>query len=687
MAALLHDAPALEHVDAVGVHHGREPVGDQDGQQVAALRDVPDRAGDLLLGEGVQGGGRLVEDQQVRAAQQRTRDREPLLLPPGDLHAALADEGVEPLVGARQQAVAGRLPEDLQAFGVRGVGPHEQQVLADRAREQLGVLRDEADPLPQRVHVHAVVGLAVVEDAAVLRAVQADEQLHERRLARPRRAHERPRLAAADAEGHVLQRGLRRGLVREADVLEGQRAQLVDGHRIDRLRLARRVQDVLEVPQGDLGLAIHVDDVAELLERAEDEERVDPEREELSHADLAGEDQVEHEEQDAGPQRIDARALDEAQAAQVAHLLQLQPQDLRGGGVEALHLLARQAQALHQLDVAQRLRRGAGERGGLRHDRLLHDLDALREHRADHAQDRHGEEVDGRDQPVHREGVDHHEQDPDQRLEHHVDGHADQPLDVRADLLELAQRLAAALVLEDLVGQCQGVVDAVRIDARPEALRDHVDEVVLEVLGDPRDEGHAHRRAQQQRHAAEELAPRVLAVAQRVLVDHVAKDQRVEQREDLVHGGQHQRQQHQLPLRSQVREQQTHGNVRITPGRVPDGEGRLRRVKRAPALAACGLLASLAACGGGGDGGPGPTPPPGETLLSSTGLYTSIATQQIDPRNRFFAPQYVLWSDAGEKRRWIFLPPQSQIDTSDMNRWVFPVGTKIWKEFTFQGRR
>jgi hypothetical protein len=110
-------------------------------------------------------------------------------------------------------------------------------------------------------------------------------------------------------------------------------------------------------------------------------------------------------------------------------------------------------------------------------------------------------------------------------------------------------------------------------------------------------------------------------------------------------------------------------------------------VKRAPVLTACGLLASLAACGGGGDGGPGPTPTPGETLLSSTGLYTSIATQQIDPRNRFFAPQYVLWSDSGEKRRWIFLPPQSQIDTSDMNRWVFPVGTKIWKEFTFQGRR
>jgi hypothetical protein len=31
----------LEHVDAVGVHHRREPVRDQDRDQVAVRRDVP----------------------------------------------------------------------------------------------------------------------------------------------------------------------------------------------------------------------------------------------------------------------------------------------------------------------------------------------------------------------------------------------------------------------------------------------------------------------------------------------------------------------------------------------------------------------------------------------------------------------------------------------------------------------
>ncbi|HET7291140.1 MAG TPA: hypothetical protein VFM88_01820 [Vicinamibacteria bacterium] len=109
---------------------------------------------------------------------------------------------------------------------------------------------------------------------------------------------------------------------------------------------------------------------------------------------------------------------------------------------------------------------------------------------------------------------------------------------------------------------------------------------------------------------------------------------------------------------------------------------------KVPAAAVSALLLCLAACGGGGgDGGPSPSPSPQAQLLSSTGLYTNIATQQIDPQNRFFAPQYVLWSDGGTKGRWLRLPTGTRIDSSDMNRWVFPVGTKIWKEFVFQGRR
>jgi len=97
----------------------------------------------------------------------------------------------------------------------------------------------------------------------------------------------------------------------------------------------------------------------------------------------------------------------------------------------------------------------------------------------------------------------------------------------------------------------------------------------------------------------------------------------------------------------------------------------------------------LSACGGGGGGPtePGPTPSPPAELLSGQTLYSNIARKEVNPRLKPWVPQYVLWSDGADKERWIDLPAGTRIDTSNMDRWVFPVGTKIWKEFTFLGRR
>ena len=73
--------------------------------------------------------------------------------------------------------------------------------------------------------------------------------------------------------------------------------------------------------------------------------------------------------------------------------------------------------------------------------------------------------------------------------------------------------------------------------------------------------------------------------------------------------------------------------------------------------------------------------------LGETGLYASGSIGTIDPRNRPFSPQYPLWSDGAAKARWIFLPAGTAIDTTDPNDWQFPVGTKFWKQFAFNGRR
>jgi hypothetical protein len=74
-------------------------------------------------------------------------------------------------------------------------------------------------------------------------------------------------------------------------------------------------------------------------------------------------------------------------------------------------------------------------------------------------------------------------------------------------------------------------------------------------------------------------------------------------------------------------------------------------------------------------------------LLSKTGLFADILKDTLGAGVAAYQPKYVLWSDGATKRRWLYLPPGKQIDTSDMDFWNYPVGTKAWKEFTVNGQR
>ncbi|MEI9936119.1 MAG: hypothetical protein WDO69_02730 [Pseudomonadota bacterium] len=75
------------------------------------------------------------------------------------------------------------------------------------------------------------------------------------------------------------------------------------------------------------------------------------------------------------------------------------------------------------------------------------------------------------------------------------------------------------------------------------------------------------------------------------------------------------------------------------------------------------------------------------TNLVCTGLYADIVSKQIAPGVEAYAPAVPLWADGAEKQRWISLPPGKVIDNSDANEWVFPVGTRVWKEFSRAGQR
>jgi hypothetical protein len=76
------------------------------------------------------------------------------------------------------------------------------------------------------------------------------------------------------------------------------------------------------------------------------------------------------------------------------------------------------------------------------------------------------------------------------------------------------------------------------------------------------------------------------------------------------------------------------------------------------------------------------TPP---ATLAETGLYKApvgATSGELAAYAKPFEPEYVLWSDGATKKRYVYIPKCSQIDTSDMDHWNFPVGTRFWKEFT-----
>jgi len=103
----------------------------------------------------------------------------------------------------------------------------------------------------------------------------------------------------------------------------------------------------------------------------------------------------------------------------------------------------------------------------------------------------------------------------------------------------------------------------------------------------------------------------------------------------------------------------------------------LRRIWNLPILAGFCLLLTA-------DPGVIISPPAG-TLplhLAETGLGDAAAVN-IFSANRSYSPLYPLWSDGAAKRRWIYLPPGQDIDARQADDWIFPVGTKLWKEFSF----
>jgi hypothetical protein len=70
--------------------------------------------------------------------------------------------------------------------------------------------------------------------------------------------------------------------------------------------------------------------------------------------------------------------------------------------------------------------------------------------------------------------------------------------------------------------------------------------------------------------------------------------------------------------------------------------------------------------------------------LSELGLYPMLPDRSVVADVAIaYTPAWPLWSNGSDKHRFLVLPPGTAVDTSDPDRWVFPVGTVLLKTFAY----
>jgi len=74
-----------------------------------------------------------------------------------------------------------------------------------------------------------------------------------------------------------------------------------------------------------------------------------------------------------------------------------------------------------------------------------------------------------------------------------------------------------------------------------------------------------------------------------------------------------------------------------------------------------------------------------ELCVGPPGLYAEGTCAKLATGVATYTPEYELWADSAQKQRYIYLPPESVVDTSNPDRWSFPVGTRLYKTFSLHG--
>ncbi len=548
MRAHGYDAAAFHHGDPIRVPDGGEPM--RDDQHGAPGHQPLERELDHALALGVQRAGRLVQQQDRTIGENRPRDREPLPLPAGQSHAALAEVAGIPLRQLRDEFCSeGGLARGAH-LGFPGAQSSVADIFEDARREDDGILRHDREAGAHVPRIRVTHVDAVDAHRARLRIVEPQQQLEHRRLARARRPDQRDVLAGSHLEREVVERrGVGPRGIAEAHAVEGERPLRGRGQRDRVLRRADRGSDSeqFEQPLGGPRRALQVaDHLADRADRAGDDRCVEHERRELASAELAGNDVV-----PADPENDADRAEDEQDHRR--HQQRALPDPRHAGGKRGFHVHAESPPVLRLvtigLDGAHLVQRLVHVRADVADAILARPREPAHAAPEEDDRDDHHRDACEHEQRQLRAGDRQHRESAGQQqqvADRHRSTGADDGLQHRRIVDQPRDHVAGARHLVESGRQPEQMVEHRAAQIRGDALPDPGDEVEPDV----RRAGHHDDDAEHQRQRAVEFA--------RVAGAKAAVDDALQALPDCKHGGRRdderdRRVDHLSPVRSNER--------------------------------------------------------------------------------------------------------------------------------------
>ena len=180
-----------------------------------------ERGTDQLVRLGIDGAGRIVENQNLRLLQQRTGDAQALALSAGHIGTALLDVRVVLIGEFLNESIGLRELRGMANLFIGGVRVAPPEVFGNSAGEQHVLLQHHGHLIAQRLEIVVAYIHAADLQRTGAHVVQSRHELYQRRLCRTSTADDADGHAGADLQVDVVKHGLFGTVgVAEGDVVE-----------------------------------------------------------------------------------------------------------------------------------------------------------------------------------------------------------------------------------------------------------------------------------------------------------------------------------------------------------------------------------------------------------------------------------------------------------------------------------